>query len=49
MSVEHEELCFEIYLNFFRHQGLDLQFSTGILATKDCYLDPQTIQSYKQI
>ena len=40
MSVDYEEICFETYLNFYRHKGLDLQFSTGILATKDCYMDP---------
>lgn len=49
MSVDHEELCFETYLNFFRHFGLELEFTTGILATKDSYLDSASIQQNKQI
>ena len=44
MSVEFEELCFETYLNFYRHMGLEIDFTTGILATKDCYLYQQSIQ-----
>lgn len=39
MSVEFEDLCFETYFNFYRHFGLELDFTGGILATKDCYLD----------
>ena len=47
MSVEYEELCTQTYLNFYRHLGLQLEFTAGILATKDCYLELASIQSYK--
>ena len=39
MSVYHTELCHETYLNLFRHPNLPLDFTVGILATKESFLD----------
>jgi hypothetical protein len=48
-AVEHEQLCAETYQNFYRQTSMELPFLVGILATQDSFLDPETVQVYKQI
>jgi len=40
---ELDPLCVETYLNFCRHSNLPLNFTVGVLATKQSFYNPAGI------
>jgi hypothetical protein len=49
LGNELDPISVETFINFCKHLNLPINFTIGILATKQSFFNPAGITSYKQI